>query len=349
MKKLILYIFLASSSVLWSCREKNNADEGVVEAIPTVITVRVEEKEYTPSLHFSGTVFANRESNLGAALPGKVERIFFAEGERVKQGELIVELSDEMLTQAEVENQALKKDYERVKRLREKGSISEMEYDHIKAKLEASNAKTEMIRKNTRVFAPFSGTIVERMMEEGEIFFINPGLEPGYSMRSGIVRLMQLDPVRVRFDLNEKDLALVKENQNVIITLDAHPDKKFSGRIASIKPMLSTMTRTTPAEVILSNPNGELKPGMFARVTVELPKQKALFVPMNCISRTPGTSEDFVLTIENGKAKRKSVVRVTTLNDLVAVTGLQPSDTLIADGKSRIVDGQRINLKASQY
>lgn len=163
-----LHLLAISALVLYSCGSKQ--EETVTEAETVkVITVKAEERSYTPTKVFSGTVFANREANLGAALPGKVERIFFEEGQTVKKGDLIVELSDEMLTQAEIEYQALKKDYERVSRLREKGSISEMEYDHVKAKFEASEAKTQMVRKNTQVYAPFSGTLVERMMEEGEV------------------------------------------------------------------------------------------------------------------------------------------------------------------------------------
>ena len=343
MKPKIIYVLSLLLIMASACKSKQ--EENSVEAeVPRVITVKAVEKNYTPTLVFSGTVFANREANLGAALPGKVERIFFEEGQSVKKGDLIVELSDEMLTQAEIEYQTLKKDYERVSRLREKGSISEMEYDHIKAKFEASEAKTQMVRKNTQVYAPFSGTLVERMMEEGEVYFINPGLDPGYSMRSGIVRLMQLDPVIVKFDLNEKDLAIVKPNLKAEITVDACPDKTFSGEINSIKPMLTTLTRTSPAEVKISNSKGELKPGMFARITVSLPQQKAVFIPFKTIFRLPGTAEDFVWVVENNAVRKAIVTRFYSEGDMVAVSGISPNVELIADGKFRVSEGQNVEV-----
>lgn len=344
MKTNLFAITLIFAITFASCKGEQQKEEAQPQT-PIVTVELAKEVTYNPTLLFSGTVFANREANLGAALPGKVERIFFNQGDKVKQGDLIVELSDEMLTQAEVENQAIKKDYERVKRLKEKGSISDMEYDHIKAKLDASNAKVEMVRKNTRVFAPFSGIIVERMMEEGEVFFINPGLDPGYSMRSGIVRLMQLDPIKVQFDINEKDIANVKPGLEAKVTLDAYPDKVYSGKISNVRPMLSTMTRTAPAEVVLQNPTAELMPGMFARISITLPEQTAVFIPMNCIARSLGTGEEFVWVLKNNVANREVIKRIYSSDDMIAVTGLSPNDMIIAEGKNRVANGQTVKVK----
>lgn len=343
MKARVLYFFSAAVFLSSACSHEQK-DVATEAELPKVITVKTVDRSYTPTLTYAGTIFAKREANLGAALPGKVERIFFKEGQSVKKGDLIVELSDEMLTQAEIEYQALKKDFERVSRLREKGSISEMEYDHVKAKFEASEAKTQMVRKNTQVHAPFSGTIVERMMEEGEIYFINPGLDPGYSMRSGIVRLMQLDPLVVKFDVNEKDLGLVKKGLSVEVAVDAMPELSIKSQISSVKPMLSTLTRTSPAEVEISNSKGELKPGMFARVSVSLPEQTAVFIPFRTIFRLPGTAEDFVWVVEDNVVKKVIVNRIYTEGDMVAVTGLDSAAELISDGKYRVEEGQRVEV-----
>ncbi len=340
----IKLISIALILAFWGCSSDKQNQEQSIPDVPVVKVSKVEVMSYSPTLSFTGTVFANREANLGAALPGKVEKILFAEGEKVHKGDLIVELADEMLTQAQVENQALRKDYERVKRLREKESISQIELDHIKAKLEASDAKTEMIRKNTRVYAPFSGTIVERMMEEGEIFFINPGLEPGYSMRSGIVRLMQLDPVKVEFEVNEKDLHLVKPGLEAEVIVDSQMGTTFNATVTSVKPMLSTLTRTATAKIILSNPKGELKPGMFARIDISLPQQESVFVPLSSIGRLQGTGEEFIYIVDDGVAKRRVVTRLYTKNDMVAVAGVEQNQQIITEGKAKVMDGQKVEV-----
>ena len=338
------YIALIIALTVFGCKT-NEQNELVQPEIPNVKTTVATEKVYTSKIMYVGTIFANREANLGAALPGKVEHIHFTEGSKVQQGDLIVELSDEMLTQAEIENQALQKDFERIKRLREKKSVSQVDYDHLKAKLDASNAKTEMVRKNTRVYAPFTGTIVEQMMEEGEIYFINPGLDPGYSIRSGIVRLMQLNPVKVVFEINEKDLNRVKPGLDVTISVDAYPEKTYNAKIKNIKPMLSTLTRCASAEVTLNNTTEELKPGMFARISVMLPNQKSVFVPMNAITKLPGTNELFVYVVENNTAKRIVVKQTETVNGEIAVTGIKPNQLVITEGKAKVRNGEKVNIK----
>lgn len=323
---------------------KNNQNEKPLESanLPLVSTIIVHEQAYTPVLTYTGTAFAYKEANLGATLPGKVERIFFNEGDRVKKGDLIVELSDEMLTQATIEFETIKKDFERVSRLREKGSISEMEYDHIRAKYEASKAKVEMVKKNTQVFAPFSGILTERMMEEGEVYFINPGIEPGYSMRSGIVRLMQLNPVKVKFDINEKDLNTVRKGLAVEVRFDGVAGKVFRGRIDNIKQMLSTTTHSTSAEVTITNPDLAIKPGMFAYIDVMLPGQNAVVLPIKCIYRMPGTSEDYVYTLSGGKVSRVRIEQLRNLGDQVAVRGIPSGTEVIVEGKNRVTIGGKV-------
>ena len=344
MKAKELFVVAAVAVALAACGKKESTQQQE-SSTPVVAVALATEKEYTPQLTYTGTVFAAREANLGASLPGKVERILFTEGQHVSKGDLIVELSDEMLTQAQIEYETIKKDYERVSRLREKGSISEMEYDHIRAKYEASKAKTEMIRKNTQVHAPFSGVLVERMMEEGEVYFLNPGLEPGYSMRSGIVRLMQLDPVRIEFEVNEKQLSDVKVGQKVTVTLDAFVGESFVGSVKSIKPMLSTISRTATAEVSIANPNTRIKPGMYANVTVMLAPQKAVFVPIKSLYRVAGTAQDYLFTVTDGVANQVPVERIVTIADMVAVKGISANQQVIAEGKNRVTDGQAVTVK----
>lgn len=343
MKRLTL-LLTAAVAVLTSC-SSNKQEQNIKEVnVPLVSTVKVEERSFNPVLTYTGTVFANKEANLGATLPGKVEKIFFEEGQMVKKGDLIVELSDEMLTQALIEHETIKKDFERVSRLREKGSISEMEFDHVKAKYDASTAKVEMVKKNTQVYAPFSGIIAERMMEEGEVYFINPGLEPGYSMRSGIVRLMQIDPATVKFDVNEKDLIHIHKGLPVVVRLDGMPGKTFQGKVDKIKPMLSTTTRSTSVEVTIANPNMEIKPGMFAFVDVLLPQVNSAVVLLRSIYRMPGTSEDFVFTVVNDTVHRQKVERLQTIGEYVAVKGVEAGAEIILEGKNRVNDGLKVKV-----
>ena len=145
MKKNVLFA-VCLVLMTTACSTQNKSEENEVKAVRVTVAESV-ETEYHPILNYSGTAEANRKVNLASSLPGRIEKIYYKKGDFVAQGAKIVELSDEMLIQAQVENETIKKDYERLNRLKEKGSISLIDFDHIKAKYEASEAKVKMLKK----------------------------------------------------------------------------------------------------------------------------------------------------------------------------------------------------------
>ena len=343
MKKYFIIIIATIS--LHSCNKKNNDNiKEQASAIPVVVS-KSDQQKYIPEISFSGTAFANKEANLGTALPGRVEKIHYKEGERVQRGDLLVELSAELYTQALIERNAIKKDLERVSRLREKESISEQDYDHIKAKYDAAVAKTKMMKKNAEIKAPFHGVVVEHIVQEGENFFFAPSLKPGYSMTSGIIKLMQLDLLNVEIDINEKDISRIHKGQNAEVVFDSYPNKTYTGEVIQIDPILSTISRTVRAQVRIKNQNLLIKPGMYAKVHLKLPEKEAIFVPNESIYRQPGTGKDFVFVVKDNKVEKTSIERRYTLKDLVAVEGIKANQTIVVAGKSKLRDGMQVDIK----
>lgn len=320
--------------------EKQNGDN----IIPITIT-QTEQKSYIPGLSYSGTAKANKEANLGTSIPGRVEKIYFNEGDKVKKGELIVELSSELYLQALVESQTIEKDFERIARLKEKGSVTQQDFDHIKAKYEASKAKTQLMKKNTEIRAPFSGTIVDYLVNEGENFLFSPSLKAGYSMTSGVVKLMQLNTIRVEIDVNEKDLAKIRHGQSAELIFDAYPQKVYSGKITQIASVLSTLSRTATVEISIRNDDFLIKPGMYAKVNLVLPEREAVFVPLEAIYRQSGTGNDYVFRIDDNTAHRIPVQRMDHFEDKVAVSGIDANVTIAVAGKNKLNEGTRVEIK----
>ncbi len=341
------FAFLGTLLILFtSCGEKKETTVASSEMVKVPVKVAVAEKmNYTPAIDLSGTAFADREANLGAALPGRVEKIYFPAGSKVKKGDLLVSMSGEMYTQALVEFNAIEKDYERVSRLNEKGSISSQDYDHVKAKYDASRAKVEMMRKNAEIVAPFSGTIVEYLVQEGENYFFNLNLDPGYSSTSGILRLMKLDPVQVEVEINEKDLSQVKKGQKAIIMFDALSGEKLTGKISSIKPVLSTLTHTATARIELSNADGRIKPGMFAHVKIEMAPVESVSVSLNAIYRQQGTADDYLFAVENGIVRRVKIEKIFIDGNVVGVSGIDAGASVIVSGKEKVHDGSMVEIR----
>ncbi|MBU8892962.1 MAG: efflux RND transporter periplasmic adaptor subunit [Bacteroidales bacterium] len=337
-------IFLAIIVFTISCKEQKSKIKQAEIKIPVTVTKSF-EKEFSSSLDFAGTAFANKEANLGTAIPGRIEKVHFAEGERVNKGELLVELSSELYAQALIERNTLQKDFERVSRLREKGSLSEQDFDHVKARYEASVAKTEMMKKNSEIRAPFSGTVVDYIVNEGENYLFAPSLKPGYSMTSGIVKLMQLNILNVEIDVNEKDLSKIHKGQKAGLIFDAYPEKVYEGSIVKIDPILSTISRTAKASIQIKNSDYLIKPGMYAKVSIELPIQKAVFIPAEAIYRQPGTGNDFVFCITDSIAKKIPVKRIYTIDNNIAVQGIESGVTITVAGKTKLNDGTQVIVK----
>ncbi len=344
MKKSILII--SAAMILTSCSsQKDSKIEPEIQKSVPVKVAKAEERVYTRSLELSGTAFADREANLGSALPGRVEKIHYPEGSHVKKGDLLVSMSGELYTQTLVEFQTIEKDFERVTRLNEKGSVTQQEYDHVKAMYDASRSKVELMKKNAEIVAPFSGIIVEYLVRDGENYFFNLNLDPGYSSTSGILRLMKLDPVHVEAEVNEKDLSLVGKGQSAVVTFDALGDTTFRGKITYIKPALSALTHTATIRIEISNPKEILKPGMYGHVKINLGPEKRVFVPLNAIYRQAGTSEDYIFIAEGNTVKKIRTERIAAENAFVAVSGINPGTDVVVYGKEKLSDGTKIEIK----
>ncbi len=332
--------------ILGSACSNKKMEEKSEEKSILVSTVTTEESEYKPVLDYSGSIMAFQESNLSPVLPGRVEKLYCKEGQTVRKGDLIAELQGELLTQALIENMALKKDFERVSRLKDKGSISDMDYDHLKAKFEASEAKVQLLKKNTEIRAPFTGTIVSVFLNEGENFSIFPTIDvANMSIKNGIVRLVQLNPIKIEIEVGEKDLAKVKIGQDVQFMVDAYPDKQFVGKIKKIKSEFSPTSRTVKVEVENPNTGLLLKPGMFAHVSIQLATENGILVPLKSLYRMPGASSDYVFVVKNNIAKMIKIERKQIVGENIVVEGISVGDQVVTDGKNKLTDGSKVTVK----
>jgi len=338
------YIYLISLLLIGTNCGKQKTVETKTERVITITTTTSVEKKYSPSIDFAGTAYANKEANLGTTLPGRVEKCYFIEGQKVNKGDLIVELSSELYTQALIERNTLEKDFDRVTRLREKGSVSEQDFDHVKAMYDASVAKTQMLKKSAEVRAPFAGTIVDYIVQEGENFFFAPNLKPGYSMTSGIVQLMQLDVLKVTIDVNEKDISKIVIGQQANVKFDAYPEKVYTGIVKSVDPTLSTLSRTAKVEIQINNNDLLIKPGMFAKVKIFLPEQNAVFIPFESISRQSGTGNEYVFVIKSDIAEKVQIIRKFSVENLIGVDGLKPGVTIAVAGKNKLSNGCKVRI-----
>lgn len=335
--------FILAATLLLGCTQTPDTTQ-TSQAAPSVRVASAYQDAYQPTLHFAGTVHAWRQANCGSVLPGKVEKIHVKEGQKVAKGELLAELSGELLAQAEIEYAAYKKDLDRVTRLHAKGSVSEVDFDHLKAETEAKYERLQMLKKNTEIRAPFAGTVTEYLVQEGENYFFHPALEMSYSHAGGVVRLMQLSTLKIEIEVNEQDISAIQPGMQANLAFAAYPSHSFTATVESISPTLSHLTRTATATLRLANPQGLIKPGMCCTVELPLAAEQTVMIPRKALLQLNGTGEYYVFTVSGSQAQRTPVTVLQELNERVAISGVAAGMQVITAGKQHCTDGMRISI-----
>jgi len=313
--------------------------EVVTEAIPVEVTFAT-RADLERTLSFSGTVEPWREASLGAQISGKIEEIFVEVGEEVKARKPLVQMTGEQSTSAKAQLTSTEKDWNRMRVLLEKGTITQQAFDKIDASYEAARANYELVLESTRIKAPFSGTITAKYLEEGEVFT----LFGGAAGSPAILEIMQLDPVKVRLQVAERDLPEVRRGMSVRLSIDAFPQREFVGRVNRIDPTIDPRSRMGGVELQIGNPGRLLKPGMFARVKVVLEEHRgALTLPPECVLSE--NKETFVYLVNDGVANRQQVqTGLSTSGEVEILSGVTSEDSVIRVGQRIVTPGRRVEV-----
>ncbi len=191
------------------------------------------------------------------------------------------------------------------------------------------------------VISPVRGIVGMVYMDKGAR--VSPP-DPGPSMGTPIVRVVNMDQVKVVVNVIEKDFAKIKPNQKADVSVETYPDQKFSGKVTLLSPTINTMTRTASVEVTIPNQNHRLKPGMFARVEIIIrQKEDAILIPTYAIIEQSQMRK--VFTVIDGKAKSELIELGADQGELVEVVdGLKAGDSLVVAGHHKISSGDKVRI-----
>jgi membrane fusion protein, multidrug efflux system len=317
---------------------------------PEPVTTAVARKETWESLLTAvGSLEAVQGVIVTAELSGKVERIGFEPGTKVKTGELLVQqdisAENAQLRAAEANLTLAKIELERKSKLLAQRTISRSEYDNAEAQFKQAAAQADTIRaavKKKTIRAPFDGRLGIRLVNMGQV------LKEG----DAIVSLQLIDPIFVNFSLPQQQLAQVTAGLTVQVTTDALPGQVVDGKITAINPQVDTATRNIQMQATVANPEERLRPGMFVNVAVVLPARKAvLAIPATAVLYAPYSDSVFVVEEKKeekngqpGQVVRQKFVRLgEKKGDFVAVvSGLEEGDTVVTTGVFKLRNGQSV-------
>jgi membrane fusion protein (multidrug efflux system) len=331
-----LAFLLASLLVIAGCGGGGGETASSEEERFPVEVVKAEYASVAPTLSYSGTVIAGRKALLGAQIQGAIEKLYVDTGDKVRKGDLLVELASEQLTSAEAQYLATEKDWNRMKSLLESGAVTQQAFDRAGAGYQAVKATYEMVLESTRIRAPFDGVITGRYLDEGEVFTMMSTA----TSSPAILELSNIDEVKVLVEVAAKERPLARVGLLATVKVDAHPGHTFSGSVKRIDPGLDRMSRTSTADVLIANPRGELMPGMFADVELTLSEKEGLLVTRDAMIRQEGTGSFYAYVVENGTAQRRSLTLGDGFGEKVEVlAGLSDGDLVITAGRYKLHDG----------
>jgi membrane fusion protein (multidrug efflux system) len=292
------------------------------------------------AIKITGSILANESVSIRSEISGKIENILFQEGQRVKKGDLLLNINDdEILAQLErlKYTKQLNDDMEyRMRQLFEKEAISREEYDIALTTLNTtlSDIKEREARAaKYKLYAPFDGIIGLRQISEGS--YITPS--------DLIVNIYNINPIKVEFSVPGKYSANANKGDSIRFSIEAS-EEEFTGIIYAIEPRIDPQTRTLSIRAICKNDQEILIPGQFVNIEYilnELPD--ALMVPSEAI--IPEMNSHKIFIFKHGEARQQSItIGVRTDKDVQITSGINPGDTVITTGILQVKEGMAVSL-----
>jgi membrane fusion protein (multidrug efflux system) len=286
-----------------------------------------------------GTLLADESVVVRPEVAGRVAAIHFTEGQAVARGAKLVTL-DAAEVQAQLAGSAADERLsaqraERAAELYKKNFVSQQALDDAREaykKAAARRREDEARLAKTEIHAPFAGVVGLRQVSAGAY------------MKAGedVVRLDKIDLMKLDFRVPEVYLGQMRKNQPLRVGVDAFPGEKFSGRVYAIEPTVDEKTRTMLLRARVPNPGGKLRPGMFARVMLELgSNSNAILVPEQAV--VPRGDKNFVFRVVDGKAALTEVALGSRrTGEVEIVRGLRAGELVVTDGQIRLQDGSPV-------
>ena len=342
MKTIFNTMFLAGALLLAAgCgnvgkKDAQQAEPVAEEVVPSVTAEKVFVREVPQMSTYTSTVQAYVKNNIAPQSGSRIKKINVEVGDFVKKGQVLAEMDQIQLQQAELQMQNKEVEYQRLKGLYEVGGLSKSDLDAIELSYKVSKTQYENLLENSVLRSPVNGVITARNYDVGDM----------YAMAAPLFTVEQIVPVKLLVAISESDYSKVKKGDKVEVVADALTGKVFDGKIKKIYPTIDPATRTFTAEVVVNNPKKELRPGMFARVTVNFGVNNNVVIPDVAVVKQQGSGERFVYVLnEDGTVTYQKVVLGRRIDaEYEVLEGLSDGAKVVTGGQIRLKDGIKVTV-----
>ncbi|HYW36402.1 MAG TPA: efflux RND transporter periplasmic adaptor subunit [Balneolaceae bacterium] len=301
-----------------------------------------------PLLRVSGYVTYPRISTISARVQTPVDQLNFTTGEHVKKGQILAIFDhQELLSRRNAQRitiNDLKETLQRTRQLYKGGAASEADLQNVQTQLATAQANLAVLNTqidNSIVRAPFSGLIINKMVEVGEV------------ASRGVCQLADDSNILVSVDINQTDISKITPQTSAVVTLDAYPNTEYAAKIYEIMPTADEAKNTIPVKLKLLHPDNRFKPNMSAKVfftdqnvTQNARLKAVLTVDKSALIKQNGVN--FLYIVRNGKARKRKVQLGRPVDErLITIkSGVKPNQRAILDPQQyHLKNGDWVKIK----
>ncbi len=318
----------------------SNKSTSTQEVKKQMVTVKAAELRDVDQIEtFTGTVEGYNTNNISPQTSIRIEKIYVEVGSHVAKGQRLAQMDQSNLTQARLQMENNKLEFDRTKQLFEVGGASQSEYDARKMAYEVSQTAYNNLLTNTYLVSPISGIVTARNYDAGDM----------YTMGMPLFTVEQIRPVKIMVNAPESLFGKIKKGQTVDVNLDVYPDEVFKGNVHIVYPTINSGSRTFPIEITIQNSNERVRPGMFARVTFKYGTEKNIVVPDIAVVKQSGSGDKYLYTVEDGKVvfHKVKLGRVFGTEQEIK-SGVEEGAMVIIEGQYVVTNGQEVESQVGE-
>ena len=333
MKKSILLLAALAAVACGNQGETQKAPEVVT---PNVEVATAESRDVPQDNVYASTIQAYAVNNIAPQTAGRIRKINVEVGDYVVKGQILAEMDRLQLEQTELQVQNDDIEYERLKGLYAEGGVSQSDFETAELGYKLRKSNLANLRENTILRSPITGYVSARNFDAGDLF----------SMSAPLFTVQQVTPVKLLVGISESEYTKIRKGDKVSLTVDAIPGQEFSGKVDRLYPTIDPATHTFKAEVVVPNTDRVLRPGMYARVTVNFGTRRSVIVPDKALVKQEGTGTRFIYVLRSDNTVSYLPVTVGRHmgQEYEVLSGLEEGARVVVKGQALLRDGVKVNV-----
>lgn len=329
-------LFLAAAVAAVGCGPKpaESTTQTEEEIVTRVELATASYEDVAQSEIYSSTVQANVVNNVVPQTGGRIKKINVEIGDFVSAGQILAEMDAVNLVQSKLKLANDSTELVRLKGLYEEGGLSQSDFEQIEMAYKVSKASYNNLLENTILRSPVNGVITARNYDKGDM----------YGMQAPIYVVQQITPVKLLVGVSESDYTRVHRGDAVSISVEAIPGRTFEGKINRIYPTMDAATHTFLVEVLVSNNDRVLRPGMYATVNITFATNHSIVVPDGAIVKQQGSGQRFVFVVLPDNTVKSTIVTVGKHFDskYEVLSGLEEGEKVVTKGQAALKNGSKV-------